>query len=761
MSEVVLGTACGVLFGPYCANIFNPRAWGGDINYITLEVMRITLAAGLFAIGVELPQSYLADHAKGLLVMVIPTMAFGWVVVAAIIYALFPALNFVSSLVIAACLTPTDPIISAAIVGGKFATKHVPLNLRRILAAESAANDGLAYPFLSLSIYLTIENSRRTAIAEWFLVGWLYQVIFGVVIGSVLGIAFSHLMKFSHRKGFIDRESYVAQYLALALFTIGVTRTLGSDDLLAAFAAGSAISWDGYFNTQTEDEVFFSVIDLLLNCGCFVYIGAWMPFNLFNDVSLDITPWRLVTLFIAVLALRRIPPLLLLYKWVPEITTWREALFSGHFGYSICGPSRTDPPLQMGVGAIFVSTLAVTELPTPHHPPQNQAELLAATLQTIVAFVVLGSIIIRTSPFALIVLLLSLTSISCLLLPRIRPADGLSIPFFSFGRNVRYRTISLTRSITARNTSAYAPDWLLWARRVPPMGNTPPDTVVGDVVDLETGLARKADPTARPEPEAASQDAPAKKGAYVPELGPASMISDAMAGPATLALDRDTPSERVQGSTSPPGRRADADVAVVLVASESGRPGSGSTPPPPAPVSQRAGAPHVCAMQGPGDVKNTDVNVKPVPGPGGDGAGRGALARDTPEVILLQPLLSAPRADEFAHGTRPVLSRASAPTSAAGGGGGAPPSPRPARFSPSADHEAHDGDRVPSGTGTGTDASVRSVRLPAERPAPEGGRVGTPLGRVVAYVLASVARDGSSDRGAPRGNKDAHFAATQ
>ena len=44
--------------------------------------MRITLAAGLFAIGVELPQSYLAKHAKGLLVMVVPTMAFGWLVVA-------------------------------------------------------------------------------------------------------------------------------------------------------------------------------------------------------------------------------------------------------------------------------------------------------------------------------------------------------------------------------------------------------------------------------------------------------------------------------------------------------------------------------------------------------------------------------------------------------------------------------------------------------------------------------------------------------
>ncbi len=45
-------------------------------------------------------------------------------------------------------------------------------------------------------------------------------------------------MKFSHRHGFIDRESYVAQYLALAIFITGVVNTVGSDDLLAAFAAG-------------------------------------------------------------------------------------------------------------------------------------------------------------------------------------------------------------------------------------------------------------------------------------------------------------------------------------------------------------------------------------------------------------------------------------------------------------------------------------------------------------------------------------------
>lgn len=55
----------------------------------------------------------------------------------------------------------------------------------------------------------------------------------------------------------------------------------------------------------------------------------------------------------------------------------------------------------MGVGAVFISTLALTELATPNDPPQNQEELLALYIQPVVAFVVLGSIIIRSYFFQL------------------------------------------------------------------------------------------------------------------------------------------------------------------------------------------------------------------------------------------------------------------------------------------------------------------------------------------------------------------------
>ena len=194
-------------------------------------------------------------------------------------------------------------------------------------------------------------------------------------------------MRISYKKGIIDRESYVAQYLALAIFTTGLVSTIGSDDLLAAFAAGSAISWDGHFNVHTEDELFSSVIDLVLNCACFIYIGAWLPFSQFNSPDLGIVPWKLVVLFIGILLLRRIPSMIIIYKWIPEVKTLKEALFCGHFG-------------PMGVGAVFISTLAVTELQRSLNEETDgskraQNELLKNSLHPIVGFVVLGSILIR------------------------------------------------------------------------------------------------------------------------------------------------------------------------------------------------------------------------------------------------------------------------------------------------------------------------------------------------------------------------------
>lgn len=105
----------------------------------------------------------------------------------------------------------------------------------------------------------------------------------------------------------------------------------------------------GFFNKATEDAVFSNVIDLLFNCAAFIYIGAFIPFDQFQQAAsgvslftwqpamadpLQLTVWRLVVLAICILLFRRLPVILALYRWIPDIKTFREAAFTGWFGES-------------------------------------------------------------------------------------------------------------------------------------------------------------------------------------------------------------------------------------------------------------------------------------------------------------------------------------------------------------------------------------------------------------------------------------------
>ncbi|KAF8322645.1 hypothetical protein DL93DRAFT_2050485, partial [Clavulina sp. PMI_390] len=432
IGEAVWATVFGIIIGPHCAGIFNPRAWGsGSIetsNEITIQVTRIVLAVGVFAIGVELPKAYVGRHWKSLAFLLGPIMVLGWFISSGLIYALVPGLDFLSSLAVGACLTPTDPILAAAVVGGRYAEKHVPAHLRHLLACESGVNDGAAFPMLFIALYLILDKSDATAVGHWFYITWVYEIILGTVLGAMLGYVARQAMKYCERHDLIDRHSYVAQYISLALLSNGITTILGSDDLLSSFACGTAFAYDGWFNKKTEETLFSNVIDLLFNIACFVYIGAWLPFESFNDATLTLTWWRLLCIALLVIILRRLPFMLMLYTWIPEVKTFREAVFSGHFG-------------PMGVGAIFISTLAVESIPhfdpvAEGRPPETQLELLAASMQPIVSFIVLISIAIH----------------------------GLSIPFFSLGKRVH--SISRTWSRHTSLDPSGAPEWADQTRRV-------------------------------------------------------------------------------------------------------------------------------------------------------------------------------------------------------------------------------------------------------------------------------------------------------
>jgi NhaP-type Na+/H+ or K+/H+ antiporter len=52
---------------------------------------------------------------------------------------------------------------------------------------ESAANDGLAYPFISISLYLLLEARVQDAFKKWVLIGCLCKCFFNAFTpGTIL-----------------------------------------------------------------------------------------------------------------------------------------------------------------------------------------------------------------------------------------------------------------------------------------------------------------------------------------------------------------------------------------------------------------------------------------------------------------------------------------------------------------------------------------------------------------------------------------------
>jgi len=401
IGEASVAAIFGLIVGPHCLNWFAPTTWG-NTDYITLEISRIVLCLQIFAVAVELPKKYMVKHWLSVTMLLVPVMTSGWLIVGAFVYLVIPGLNFPESLTVAACITATDPVLAAAVVGkGKFA-KRVPGHLRNLLTAESGCNDGMAFPFIYLGINLVIHAGNAGEIVkDWICVTILYECIFGCVLGAVIGYVGRHCIKFAENKRIIDRESFLAFYIVLAFSCAGFGAMLGTDDLLVSFAAGTAFSWDGWFAKKTEESHVSTVIDLLINLSYFVYFGAIIPWPQFNNHDLGLDVWRLIILAIVVIFLRRVPAVLALKPFIPDVKTWREALFVGHFG-------------PIGVGAVFAAILARGDLEGAHtleatplaQLPEKGSDnyQLISVIWPITTFLIITSILIHGSSVAVITL---------------------------------------------------------------------------------------------------------------------------------------------------------------------------------------------------------------------------------------------------------------------------------------------------------------------------------------------------------------------
>lgn len=319
-----------------------------------------------------------------------PAMTLMWLTTSFLVWALAGMPNFLHALAVGACVTPTDPVLSAVIVKGKFADNNIPKELQNLIVAESGANDGLGYPFLFFALYLikyagsgATSGGAGDAMGLWFAYTWAYTIILSVIYGAVVGLVAKELLRWAVKRNYVDRESFLVSAVSLALFVLGTCGLIGTDDVLACFIAGNAFTWDDWFRLETLDDSLQPTIDMLLNVSIFLWYGAYLPWTEFRYNSL-IPIYKLVPLGILVMLVRRLPWIYGLHKWIHQITERRQALFVGFFG-------------PIGVSAVFYLfiTLEFIEkfLSDEEGNPRSDVKDLGEMVRIVVWFLTVCSVV--------------------------------------------------------------------------------------------------------------------------------------------------------------------------------------------------------------------------------------------------------------------------------------------------------------------------------------------------------------------------------
>ena len=185
-------------------------------------------------------------------------------------------LDWTESFLVGALLSPTDPVLSSAIINNP----RVPRLIRHSLNLESGLNDGLALPAV---LALTASAAGDEDFSWWQFV--LQDVLVGLATGVLVAFVASRLMPGGRALGDeISKHQKALYAIGVALTAYGIaTLPPEGNGLIAVFAAAIAFGiWrpdiGECFETQSEDVV------ELVKLGVFLVFGAILTLDgLFQD----------------------------------------------------------------------------------------------------------------------------------------------------------------------------------------------------------------------------------------------------------------------------------------------------------------------------------------------------------------------------------------------------------------------------------------------------------------------------------------------
>lgn len=355
VSEPMLAIAAGFAIGPHGVGWLRLESLG-DPHVLLEQVARLTVAIAVVTAAVRLPKGFFTSRLAGGPALALgPGMVLMWAVSSLLAWTLLDVTPWVAVL-IGAIVTPTDPVLAGSIVTGRFAEANLPVRVRSLLSGESGANDGLGLLFVMLPL-LMMSHPPAEALRTWFIETWLWEVAAAVLLGVLIGWAAGRLLHTAHAHGLTSENSMITMTLALAFVSVALVKLIGSDGILAAFAAGAVFPLDTSDRTDEENEHFQESVKRFFEMPVFVLFGLALPVTAFLE-----NPWPLAATAAAVLLLRRPPAFWLLARGMPQAAAPRDRLFIAWFG-------------PIGIAALFYAMVAMR-----HGAPEIVWHVAAATI---------------------------------------------------------------------------------------------------------------------------------------------------------------------------------------------------------------------------------------------------------------------------------------------------------------------------------------------------------------------------------------------
>jgi NhaP-type Na+/H+ or K+/H+ antiporter len=260
LSMSVLAVVAGLVLASFDVVSVDPE------SDVVKHIVELALIVTLFSDGLFVERELLARHwgppARALVLAMPITLA----LLAVFALAVFPALTVAECFLLAAVLTPTDPVVTSTVV----TAKRVPALVRHTLNLESGLNDGLALPFVLFFLTLAEPGGNAASAGLELLAKVGLGALIGVVIAYVGGRALTRLPG-----GGLTRSYEGVYALGLALFAYGLATETYGNGLIAAFVAGVALGVAEHDVPKAFSE-FNENVSLVLQVGVFFIFGALM-----------------------------------------------------------------------------------------------------------------------------------------------------------------------------------------------------------------------------------------------------------------------------------------------------------------------------------------------------------------------------------------------------------------------------------------------------------------------------------------------------